>query len=87
MNAFLLKISSPEGDVFNGQAVSFFVCGAEGELTVMAGHIPFVSSARAGECKIKLEDGTVLRGHTNGGIIAVSKEKTIFLSASFRLFD
>ena len=43
MKAFLLKISSPEGDMFRGDIVKLCVRGTEGDLAVMAGHIPFVS--------------------------------------------
>ena len=48
MKTFPLKISSPEGDLFNGEAVMFSARGTEGELAVMAGHIPFVTSVKPG---------------------------------------
>ena len=40
MKTFKLKISSPDGDVFNGDAVKLCLRGTEGELAIMAGHIP-----------------------------------------------
>lgn len=83
MNTFLLKISSPEGDLFSREAVRFSVRGTEGELAVMAGHIPFVSSVKPCDCRIQLDDGSEKVGHTDGGILTVSKEQVVFLSGSF----
>ena len=83
MKAFALKISTPEGDVFSGDVLFVSVRGAEGDLAVMAGHIPFVSPIKPCDCKITLEDGTEKLGHTDGGILTVSAEKTVILTGSF----
>ena len=83
MKTFKLKISYPEGDLFFGDAVKLCVRGTEGDLAVMAGHIPFVSSVMPSNCKVELEDGTERLGHTDGGILTVSKEKVVLLSGSF----
>ena len=83
MKAFPLKISSPDGDVFCGDVVQLSVRGTEGELAVMAGHIPFVTYIVGGDCKIELEDGEERIGETNGGILTVSADKTLLLSGSF----
>ena len=80
MRSFLLKISSPEGDVFCDNAVKLCVRGTEGDLAVMAGHVPFVSYVKPCNCKIELEDGSEKIGHTQGGVLTVSKEKVILLS-------
>ena len=66
MKAFLLKISSPEGDLFCGD--------------VMAGHIPFVSYVKPCDCKIELEDGSEKIGHIQGGVLTVSKDKVILIA-------
>ena len=83
MKAFPLKISSPEGDIFCGDVVKLSVRGTEGELAVMAGHIPFVSSLVPCDCKIELENGEERVGATDGGILTVSQDKTLLLSGSF----
>ena len=83
MRSFLLKISSPDGDLFCGDALSLCVRGTEGELAVMAGHIPFVTSVKPCDCKIELADGGEKYAHTDGGILTVSNEKVVFLSGSF----
>ncbi len=83
MKTFPLKISSPEGDLFCGDALKISLRGTEGELAVMAGHIPFVTSVKPCECKIEFSDGQQKTGQTDGGILTVSANKTVFLSGSF----
>ena len=83
MNTFKLIISSPDGNIFEGDVVSLSIRGTEGELAVMAGHIPFVTSVVECDCKIELPDGTERTGHTQGGVLTVSKDSVILLSGSF----
>lgn len=87
MKTFTLKISSPEGDVFCGEAVKLCVRGTEGEFAILAGHIPFVSSVVSCDCKIELEDGTEKIGHTNGGVLTVTNELVLLLSGDFSFTD
>ncbi len=83
MKTFLLKISSPEGDLLCQEAVKLIVRGTEGELAVMAAHIPFVTSIKPCECKIEFDDGNEKPATTDGGILTVSNEKVLFLTGSF----
>ena len=83
MSSYLLKISSPNGDLFCGNVTKLCVRGTEGELAVMAGHIPFVSYVKPCECKIELEDGSERFGLIQGGLLTVSKEQVILLSGEF----
>ena len=87
MKAFPLKISSPQGDLFCGDVVKISVRGTEGELAIMAGHIPFVTSVKACECKIELDNGKQRLGQTDGGILTVSSDKVVLLSGSFTRKD
>ena len=83
MSTYTLKISSPNGDVFCDEVTSFSARGADGELAVLAGHVPFVTPIKKCTCKVVLPDGTARTARTDGGILTVSREKTIFLSGSF----
>jgi F-type H+-transporting ATPase subunit epsilon len=83
MSTFPLKITSPEGDLFSGDAVMLSVRSTEGELAIMAGHIPFVCSVKPCDCKVELEDGEQRIGHVDGGILTVLPEKVVLLSGSF----
>ena len=80
MNAFRLTVSSPNGNLFDEEAVFLRLRGVEGELAIMAGHVPFVTVVKPCDCKIELEDGSEKIGHIQGGVLTVSKDKTILLS-------
>ena len=55
MNTFPLLISTPDGNRFSGDAVMLTLRGIEGELAVMAGHTPFVTSVVKCNCKLTLD--------------------------------
>ena len=84
MRTFPLKIASPDGELFKGDAVKLSVRGTEGELAVMAGHIPFVTSVKPCECRILLSDGSERTATTGGGMLNVANDKVLFLSGSFK---
>ena len=81
MKTFLLNISSPDGKIFSGLAVSLIVRGVEGEFAVLADHVPFITNVVPGKCIVELEDGMVRSGHTEGGLITVGKDDVTYLTA------
>ena len=83
MKAFSLVISSPDGDIFRDNVLKMSLRGIEGELAVMAGHIPFVTSVKPCDCKIELPDGQIKTGHTDGGILTVGKDSVTLISGTF----
>ena len=72
MNTFRLVVSSPDGNVWDGEAVMLTLRGVSGDLAVLAGHIPFVTTVVPCDCKIELADDTERIGHTDGGLLTVS---------------
>lgn len=84
MSTYPLIISSPDGHIFKGEVVKLILRGAAGDLAVLAGHIPFVTSVSPGDCRVEFPDGTEKVGHTDGGILSVTKENTTLLSGSFQ---
>ena len=87
MNLFPLLVSSPDGNRFKGEVFMLSLRGSEGSLAILAGHIPFVTSVKPCECRIELEDGTVLTAHTDGGLLSVSSDSVTLLSGSFAFTD
>ena len=83
MNAFRLTVSSPAGNLFDGEAVFLSLRGIEGDLAIMAGHVPFVTVVAPCDCKIELDDGTEMIGHTDGGMLSVARNTVTLLSGSF----
>lgn len=83
MNTFHLVISTPDGNLFDGEAEGLFLRGADGDLAILAGHIPFITSVLPCECRVELPDGTQKNGITEGGLLTVTPDKTTLLSGSF----
>ncbi len=83
MNTFHLMISSPDGNLFDDEAVKLSVRGVDGDLAVLAGHIPFITAVKSCECRIELADGSQKIGYTAGGLLSVSNEITTLLSSDF----
>lgn len=83
MNAYNLIISTPDGSVFDAQAEMLVVRGTEGELAVLAGHIPFITAVKAGECKVLLPDDSEKIASIGGGILTVQSDKTTLLCSDF----
>ncbi|MBQ3817182.1 MAG: hypothetical protein II802_02785 [Clostridia bacterium] len=79
MNTFYLVISSPDGNLYSGDVQRIILRGAEGDLAVMAGHIPFITSVKPGECRITLENGEEKIAETSGGLLTVSSEKVTLI--------
>lgn len=84
MNTFLLNITSPDGKMFSGDVQMVTARGIEGDLAILAGHIPFVTTLKPCDCKIIAEDGSEKVGTADGGILTVSPEKVTLLSGSFQ---
>ena len=84
MNTFKLQIAAPDGMRYDGEAVQISVRGIEGELAVLAGHIPFVTALKSGECRVYTDDEkTVRRATCSGGMLMVSKDCVRLLSSDF----
>lgn len=85
MNTFKLKVTSPDGSIYSGEAVCLSVRGADGDLAVMAGHTPFITAVKPCDCKIYLPDDNQLVGSTDGGMLTVGKDETVFLCGTFEI--
>ncbi|MBQ3970383.1 MAG: F0F1 ATP synthase subunit epsilon [Clostridia bacterium] len=83
MSTFKLIISSPDGDKFKGEAERITLRGSEGDLAVLAGHIPFITAVKPCDVKITLDDGSEKIGRTDGGLLTVSNSVTTLLSGTF----
>lgn len=84
MNTYKLIISTPDGNPFDSEAFMLSVRGVEGELAVMAGHVPFITAVKAGNCKVILSDETEKTATIGGGILTVQNEKTTLLCSDFK---
>ncbi len=84
MKLFQLRITTPSGTVWDEEVACFSCRGVEGDLAVMAGHIPFVTYVKAGRCQILDREGRVCVAETSGGLLTVKKEITHYLPTTFQ---
>jgi len=81
VNTFPLIISSPDGDLFRGEAEMLILRGTEGDLAVMAGHVPFVTAVVRGRCAVVTEadrkEGTI-----ESGLLTVDPEQVTVLTSA-----
>ena len=87
MKAFNLTVSSPLGNLFDGEAIMLTVRGIEGELAVMADHAAFMTTVKPCDCKIVFPDETERFAHVDGGILTVADNKATLLSGTFSWND
>ena len=86
MNTFKLIIASPDGNKFDGEVIKLDVRGVEGELAIMAGHIPFVTSLVKSPCTIWFDDDTKKTATLDVGLLTVDGNTATLISGSFE-FD
>lgn len=83
MKQYKLTVSSPDGNVYQGDVVALYVRGCEGDLAILAGHVPFVTALKPCDVRIELEDCTEIKGKISGGILSVERDGVTLLSSSF----
>ena len=83
MNTYQLTIATPDGNRFEGEVIGLFLRGADGDLAILAGHVPFITSVQAGQCRIHLPDDDEKSATVDGGLLTVTAERVTLLSGSF----
>ena len=87
MSTFHLTVSSPDGNKFDGEVFKFDVRGIEGELAIMAGHIPFITSVIKAPCTVWLDEDKKKTAVSDGGLLTVDTDRVTFISGSFEFTD
>ena len=83
MKTFKLIVSTPQGNVLEKEIFMLSIRGTEGSLAVMAGHVPFITTTKAGEVKVKTESGEELY-QASSGMLTVTRESTTLLCGEFK---
>jgi len=86
MATFRLEIATPERVVYSDTVTSVSMPTVDGEITVLANHMPIVTVLKAGELVIR-RDGTDTPFAVSGGVIEVTGSKLRVLADSAERFD
>lgn len=78
MKDFRLIVSTPNGNALDRQVQMLSVRGVDGDLAVMAGHVPFCTAVKSCRCKIWTDDEDIT-AVIDAGMLVVGQEKVILL--------
>ncbi len=84
MSTFHLKIVSPDGVFFNGEAKQLSIRSIDGEIAILKGHIPFLTAVAVGECRVYVSDGEAPKtAACCGGMLNVTDEEVLLAPTTF----
>lgn len=74
MNLFSLKICTPSGLIFDGSVYQVSIRSIDGDISILANHIPYLTVIKSGECKIlKSQGDPPIIYDCNNGFLIVTK--------------
>ena len=82
MTPFSLKIVTPDGEKFNGQAQELIVRTTTGDMGILAGHINTVAPLGMGEATVVV-DGKKRYGACIGGMVSVIRGEVTLVPTTF----
>ena len=71
MSTFPLRIGTPDGLLFEGEAERVVCRSMTGDLAILAGHINFCTALGMGEAHVVLPDGTTRYATCIGGMLTM----------------
>jgi F-type H+-transporting ATPase subunit epsilon len=83
MKSFQLQIVTPAGPFYNGTCTQLSVPAVDGEVGILADHIPLVTALKKGGVKVYTEGG-VREGSCSGGMLTVSRQAVRVLASDFQ---
>ncbi len=84
MSKMILEIVTPERKVYEKEVEMVVAKGVEGEVGIMANHIPFVTPLKIAPLRAKHEGGEDVIA-VNGGFMEVRKDKVVVLAETAEL--
>lgn len=73
MRTFNLQIVTPDGLLFDDEAVSLSLRTVSGDIGILAGHADYVSAVGDGASHLTDKEGNKKNARCRGGIISVNK--------------
>lgn len=84
MNRFKLKIMSPDGIFYDGEAYQLSIKAVDGEVAVFADHIPYLTAVALGECRVYTESGAEpKRAACCGGMLTFMDNEALLAPTTF----
>ena len=85
MEKFRLRSLTPDGTVLDRDVAGLYLRGADGDLAVFAGHVPFVTPVKAGNCTVVTgeDSGNDIEGRIGTGTLRVASKEVLLLVKSY----
>lgn len=83
MSEFALKIVTPDGEKFCGNAKSILARTDNGDVQIMASHTDYLAALGTGRAKITLPDGKERLAACSGGFISVKSGEVTLVATTF----
>lgn len=83
MSTFHLKISTPDGLLFDGEAERLRVRMIDGDVCLLARHSDYVSAVGAGEAAITTADGQTRTAACIGGMLSMIHNEASLIATTF----
>jgi len=83
MSAFTLKIVTPDGEKFSGEAKSILVRTDGGDVQILRGHADYFAPLGTGKAKITLDSGDERLAACSGGFISVLGGEVNLVATTF----
>ncbi len=87
MKDFIVKIATPDGEKFSGEAKSILVKSINGDLQIMKAHADLIAPLATGRAKLVLTDGTERAAAASGGFIIVKDGEAKVIATTFEFAD
>ena len=83
MSTFHLKISTPDGLLFDGEVERVRVRMIDGDVCLLAHHTDYVSAVGVGEASVAMADGQTRRAACIGGMLAMINNDANLIATTF----
>lgn len=77
-----MNIVSAEAEIWSGAAQMVVAKTSDGEIGILAGHEPILAILGAGEARVKLADGSVIKVNAEDGFLSVEQNVVSIVAGS-----
>lgn len=83
MSVFHLKIVTADGKFFDGEAERVLVRTIDGDVCILAKHMPYMTALGMGECRVTGSNGETRRAACMGGLLSVMNDEVTLVATTF----
>ena len=87
MSTFHLKISTPDGLLFDGEVERLRVRAIDGDVSLLANHMDCVSAVGVGEAAVMTADGQTRTAACIGGMLSMINNEASLIATTFEWAD